>query len=243
MNVYPEPGRGAWRITGGLLPASPGSKSKAGYWRLNADGETAIGASWIQGIDKTHDAKVVWLATRAIQRLLGVTEDGWFGPVSSRNAKKAQQEAGIEADGIIGRQSMRMLLLPLIRSNSITFDVPAKLLGGLLVNESALDPAAVGSNGQDHGVAQINLAAHLSTSLEQALDPAYAIAFTAQDLAETALRWRGRTAKGVDEWDIAIANHNSPALARKWAMTGSAPVVQDRPFQIAEYVERVRTAW
>ncbi len=74
-----------------------------------------------------------------------------------------------------------------------------------------------------------------------AMDPSYALMFSAEDLAQTYAVWRGKTK--ADPWDIAIANHNSPALARKWAIAGVPPFVPGRVFQIEDYVLRVREAW
>lgn len=243
MSNYPIPGRGAWTLSGGLLTAKPGQNSKRGYYRNAVASEVSVGSSWLTDDESpaSHPQYCVHLGVVAIQELVGADPDGWFGRETAAKVVAAQQKAGVEADGIVGATSMKAFLTPLISDIAGHTQVPVSILGGLLVNESGLDPAAVGVNGEDHGLAQINMAAHGSQmSLEQALDPGFAIHWSAEELYMAMLKWQsGR----VDPWTIAIANHNSPALARKWALSGVAPVVEGRVFQIADYVAKVRTAW
>jgi hypothetical protein len=245
---YPEPGRGAWRLAGGLLLAKPGQKGKIGYYRQAvAAQETPVGAGWCMKADRSHDAEAVWYGVLALQQLVGISgpdRDGWLGSGTSKAIVRAQGAAGVEADGIVGPTTMRALLTPLVMDIAAANDVPAKILGGLITNESGLDPAAVGVNGQDHGLAQINLGAHGDTvTLAQAMDPGYALHWSAEELSMTFRRWYGKTKNDVDPWVIAVANHNSPKLAKQWATTGEAPYVEGRVFQISEYVDKVMTSW
>ncbi len=242
MPSFPSPGRGAWSLIGGLLPAKPGATSRIGYYRAASAGEAPVGSTWVQKKDTSHHAHVVWFGVRAIQQLVGAEVDGWFGPQTQVLVTLAQAKAGIEADGIVGPATMKALLTPVITEIAKESGVPAQILGGLLTNESMLDPAAVGVNGVDTGLAQINLRAHaFDVTLDNALDPRYALSWTADDLARIARVWKGRTS--VDVWDIAIANHNSPFLAKRWALQGKPPIVEGREFQIQEYVERAKAAW
>jgi hypothetical protein len=241
MAKYPAPGRGAWRRTGGLLPAKPAGTGIIGYYRDAAASEKAIGSTWLREEDTSHDAYCVFLGVKAIQALVGAEVDGWFGPATAKAVTAAQAKAKIEADGIVGPASMKAFLTPQIEDLAVHNAVPTALLGGLLVNESSLDPACVGVNGMDHGLAQINLGAHENVTVEQALDPAFAIEFSVNDLSMRHSQWFGRTK--ADPWDIAIAAHNSPLLAKRWAREGVAPVVEGRVFQIGDYVARVRTSW
>jgi hypothetical protein len=240
---YPAPGRGAWRQTGGLLPAKPGQKGSVGYYRNAAAGETPIGSAWVTKADTSHDAEAVHYGVRALQQLVGAGVDGWLGAESDTNIIAAQTKAKVEADGIVGPTTMRALLTPLILDTAAANDVPAKILGGLALTESGLDPAAVGVNGQDHGIVQINLGAHPTTTLQQALDPGYALHFAAEDLSMVFRRYYGKTKNNVDPWLIAVANHNSPLLAKRWALEGEAPYVEGRVFQIADYVQKIMTCW
>jgi hypothetical protein len=242
MPIYPTPGRGAWSLTGGLLPAKPGSTSRAGYYRLAGKGETANGAAFAEGKDGSHHARVVALGVKAIQNLVGAEPDGWFGPGTDRAVREAQKKWGVDVDGVVGRATMRAGLTSLVRDVAVNNNVPVYVLGGLLTHESALDPAAVGVNGQDHGLAQINLAVHSGdVTLERALDPDYAIHWTAEDLWMVYRAWAGKTK--ADPWAIAVAHHNSPLQSRKWATAGTPPYVEGREFQIEEYVTKVMSAW
>jgi hypothetical protein len=241
MANYPVPGRGAWRLKGGLLPAKVGGAGRMGYYRLAMGKEVPIGKAWISG-SATHDEHVVYLGVKAVQKLSGAVVDGWFGPDTLEAVVHAQGRLGVEADGIVGPSTMRAALEPLVRDACAAHGVPVSALGGILAHESSLDPAAVGVNGTDHGLAQINLSAHSAqVSLENAMDPEYAIGWTAEDLGQVHDVWEHKTK--ADPWDIAIAHHNSPLLAKNWATTGTPPVVANRSFQIQDYVEAVKAAW
>jgi hypothetical protein len=241
MAKYPAPGRGAWRLTGGLLPAKPGGTGRTGYYRQAVAAEAPIGSGWLREEDTGHAAYCVFLGVKAIQALVGAEPDGWFGPATAAAVTAAQVECGVEADGIVGPASMKAFLTPLIRELAVHNAVPLPILGGLLVNESSLDPACVGVNGQDHGLAQINLGVHWKVNVAQALDPEFAAEFTVNDLSMRHSQWFGRTK--ADPWDVAVAGHNSPALAQRWAKEGQPPIVPGRVIQIAEYVARARAAW
>lgn len=243
---FPTPGRGAWTRTGGLLPVKPGNRNPAGFYRRGAAGEVDVGRSFATRADLSHHARVVNLGVRVIQQMCGQDidrRDGIFGPATDADVRRLQLGAGLKVDGIVGRETMKAGLGELITDMANANNVPVEILGGVIMHESAMDPAAVGVNGADHGLAQINLAAHTSVSVEQALDVEFALLFTVDDLAHQYEKWDGRTKNKVDAWNIAIANHNSPALAVTWARTGAAPFVPGRVFQIEEYVQRVRSAW
>jgi hypothetical protein len=242
QRLFPVPGRGAWGLRGGLLPIRPGSTNKAGYYRLARDGERQVGS----GDLTNHDTYVVNLGVRAVQRLCGIAEkkvDGIFGPQTEGEVKQLQGELGLKADGVVGPATIKAGITGFVQQVAQDNGLPANILGGLLANESGLDPAAVGVNGSDHGIAQYNLDAHPDVTVEQACDVEWSILEAAEDLASVRARWNTRVAPGVNPLDIAIAWHNSPALAQVWARTGSAPLVTGRVFQIATYVEKVKTAW
>lgn len=242
MVPYPSPGRGAWRLTGGLLTAKPGGTGKVGYYRLNVGTESPIGSAWLTHQDTSHHAEAVSLGVMAIQRLVGASPDGWYGPETHSKVFMAQVRWGVEADSILGPATMRVALDELVSDCASATDVPVQVLGGIIAHESLLDPGAVGSNGLDHGLAQINLGVHQpQVTLANAMDPGYALHWTGEDLAMVHEQWDGKTT--ADPWDIAIAHHNSPLLAKRWAIAGVAPVVPGRLFQIEEYVHRVRAAW
>jgi hypothetical protein len=190
------PGRGAWRLAGGLLPIKPGSASRVGYYRLSAPSETAVGAAYVR-----TTVPVRTYSTMAVN------------------------------------------LTPVLQDQAIDFQVPLLILGGLMVLESALDPGAVGVNGVDSGLVQINRGptAHPEVTPADAFDPAYAAAWTAEQLRGVHDQWADKT--DADPWDIAIAAHNSPVLATQWARASVPPRVPGRVIQIEDYVIKVRTGW
>jgi hypothetical protein len=251
------PGRGAWRLQGGLLPVKPGSASQSGYYRLaeiRPDGskETPVGSGYVRKVnpDRSDSARSVNCGVRAVQGLCGLApalRDGWFGSGTDVAVRAAQTALGVTVDGIVGRSTMRAALRALVedtasryRPSGVDDATWVKCVGGLAAWESALDPAAVGVNGLDHGLVQINLGVH-DVTVEQAIDPEFALDFAASDLRTVYDRWVGKTK--ADPLDVAVASHNSPRLAKQWAETGVPPVVLGRQFQIEWYVEKVRNAW
>ncbi len=239
------PGRGAWTTAGGLLPATPGHTSRAGYYRLNTAPEEMIGRRGsLPGA--TYTELAVHLGVKAIQAALkSGTQDGLLGPQTAAAIKAFQRAHQLTPDGVAGPMTARALFTPALVAAAARHGVPLGILGGLCTYESGLDPAAVGvANGVDTGLAQINLGAHAVTP-QQACDVLFAAEFAAKELAAVHERWAGRTK--ADPWAIAIANHNSPKSAAQWATSGSPPFSQSRQDQgfpqIAEYVDHVRSAW
>jgi hypothetical protein len=247
------PGRGAWRLQGGLLPLRKGSTSRSGYYRLAGPGETPVGSAYVRKTapDRSDSARAVNLGVQALQALCGlapVERDGWYGKGTDAAVRAAQDAHGVTVDGVVGRGTMKALLRAIVED--LVLEVaPAvglraefrECLGGLAAWESALDPAAVGVSGYDHGLVQINLAAHTDVTPEDAHNPWFALRFAATDLRATYDRWAGKTV--ADPLDVAVANHNSPRLARQYAETGVWPVVIGRVIQIEDYVVKVRAAW
>jgi hypothetical protein len=226
---------------GGLLPAKPGGTGSTGYYRLAHGEETPIGSAWIRRTDTSHHAQCVYYGVVSLQEALEIEPDGWFGPQTDAALRRFQTVMGLEVDGLAGPTTMKALFTPAIRAAAATHEVPIQVMGGLVMNESSMDPAAVGINGADHGLCQINLNVH-DIELDQALDPAFALDWSAEDLRRVHDRW-DRESSRVDPWHIAIANHNSPKMARQWAVSGTAPFEPGRLFQIEDYTLRVLTLW
>lgn len=240
-------GRGSWTRKGGLLPGKPGGTGTFGYYRLAAAGEVQVGSAWVLGRDKSDAAHAVNAGVKVIQRGVGIPTaqcDGWFGKDTDNAVKAFQTAHGLYVDGVVGPATTKEILRPILAA--YTSLVPLDILGGMSVWESALDPAAVGVNGYDHGLAQINLQAHSATvTYDQAMDADFAYSWSAKDMRAIHDRWVGQTA--ADPWDIACANHNSPKDALAWAKAG-APVWSQQRYddgfiQIDEYVRRVRSSW
>lgn len=239
--MTPQPpakcGRGAWTSFGGLLPNAGGA-----YYRLATAGTTEqqVGSQWVLGTDRSDSARAVNRGVAAIQKLVGLSGtavDGWYGPNTDRAVLAAQAKVGVLADGIVGRVTMRALLLPMLMDQANRKGVALKYLGGIVVHESALDPGAVGySTPDDKGLVQLNLPSHPEFTYDQAFDPWVSIPWAANQLRTVHDKYA--LASKADPWLVAILWHNSPANAVKLAQTGQYPSDQAK-----QYVQDVIAAW
>jgi hypothetical protein len=239
------PGRGAWTTKGGLLPEKSGGKGP-GYYRL-ADKEKSekdVGSAFAIGTDTSDSAHTVNLAVKAFQALCGMPyneRDGWLGPKTSKEGVDFQKRLGITVDGIFGPQTMRAALQMLILTKADLYAVNREIVIGIVGFESQFDLGAVGVNGWDHGLCQINLNPKngngASISLEFALTPDLALDWTAKAL-RTVFNRTYTLKRGISierAWDVAILNHNSPKNAAILRDTGDYPTEQAK-----NYVESVR---
>jgi hypothetical protein len=245
--IVPDvPGRGAWTLKGGLLPLKPGGKSP-GYYRLadSSKTEVAVGSAFVTGKDKSDSAHSVNLAVKAFQRLCGLAfpdQDGWLGPQTVNAGTELQHRLGIEDDGIFGPKTFRSAIQMLLATKADMYAVPRQILTGIVGHESEWDFGAVGVSGWDHGICQINLDPKngngASVSLEQALDPSFALDWTAKDLRRVFnLTYTMKRGISLDlAWNVAILNHNSPKNAVYLRDNGTYPTDQAR-----QYVEAVRS--
>lgn len=244
--IIPDvPGRGAWTLKGGLLPEKPGGKG-IGYYRLadHTKSEKDVGSAFPTGADTSDTAKTVNLAVKAFQSICGIPlreRDGWLGPQTSAAGIELQKRLGIEADGIFGPQTMRATFQLLIFTKADLYAVNRPILTGIVGVESQFDLGAVGVNGWDHGLVQINLDPKngngASISLEFALTPDLALDWTAKAL-RTVFNRTYTQKRGISierAWDVAILNHNNPKNAGILRDTGQYPTEQAK-----NYVESVR---
>lgn len=93
------------------------------------------------------------------------------------------------------------------------YNVPLNLLYGIIDHESGWKSDAVGDNGQSFGLAQIYMPVWgEQVSKAQALNPVFALEWTAQKLSERF--------KQYGRWDAAVLAHNWPAAADQLAKNG-----------------------
>lgn len=225
-----ETGRGAWTTRG--FPDGSGIRM---YRRLSTS--VPVGGEAQRDLD--HLA--VNRGVLAIQRLLGVdysTGPGIFGPRTDTAVRAFQKVKVPPADGIVGPNTMRALLRPIVAMEEDVRSIPAHLLWGLIAQESGYDPGAVGyATPSDIGLVQINTAVH-PIPVDSAFDPGFVIKWAANRLRKSFQRYSEQVglARYTLAWDCAVAAHNSPVAADAWASTGQPSA------RIADYVARVRAA-
>lgn len=90
----------------------------------------------------------VYMGVRAIQRVIGVEDDGVFGDDSDKAGREFQKKNKLTIDGVLGPTSCRLMFEPLVvsivdrlKNSGVTLLMMSK--GHMLV-ESNYDPASVG---------------------------------------------------------------------------------------------------
>lgn len=223
-------GRGAWTTRG--FPDGSGVRM---YRRLRTP--VPVGGE----AERDLDHLAVNRGVLAIQRLLDIdysTGPGIFGPRTDAAVRAYQKVKVPPADGIVGPNTMRALLKPVVSIEETVRDIPAHLLWGLIAQESGYDPGAVGyTTPSDLGLVQINTAVQPVTP-DQAFDPLFSIKWAANRMRKAYDKYSAKL--GPEEyakaWDCAVASHNSPAAADSWA-NGALPTLR-----VTDYVARVRAA-
>jgi peptidoglycan hydrolase-like protein with peptidoglycan-binding domain len=99
----------------------------------------------------------------AIQRRLGITADGVFGPLTERAVKRFQRRHGLVADGVVGPITRRALGLGRFSSGSVyrragSGSRTPRALQRIAECESGGDPTAVSPDGRYRGKYQFTRA-------------------------------------------------------------------------------------
>src|SRR4051812_566159 len=72
----------------------------------------------------------------AVQRGVGTTPDGVFGPVTETKTKEFQLRSGLKADGVAGANTQEAISVAAIRAVERQVVSPVGLLRGLALSES-----------------------------------------------------------------------------------------------------------
>ena len=100
-----------------------------------------------------------------------------------------------------------------VRRMAQKYGLPPNILALVLQGESGWDKGAVGDNGTSYGLAQIHLPAHPNVSQKQAMNPDFAIEWTARRLGYVYTRTKGNVL-------ATIAYHNCPVCGEHIAESG-----------------------
>lgn len=202
--------------------------------------------------DLNLDYLAVHYGVKAIQNRLGdlgyrhpvlgkIPVTGKFGPRTMWGVQWFQKQNGLKVDGVFGRVTAHAFWRPLVMSiGHAACGRPDLLWGEVSVESWGGDPGAVSrvyksENGPDLGLCQINTYWNPSVTLEHAFNAAYALLWSANNMA---LAFKRYDDKGpILQEQCAIARHNSHVQADAW-YAQSLPPSQ----QILDYVLAVQRA-
>jgi peptidoglycan hydrolase-like protein with peptidoglycan-binding domain len=241
-------GRGAWPSDGrGGTRKNP---TTPGKHYLLAQGFDTVGIAavlrFLDGQAIPLDELAVNKGVLAIQRLVNacegvsakVPEDGLFGAKTDAGVREVQRLGSVPADGVVGPTTMKtLLLLPIMKAAAGRWQA----VYGLLQNEGGWDPGAVGYiDSNDLGLAQVNLIAHPTVTVEQAFDPFWAIGFINGYLANAEKYLAGNARDSILSYNLGIGG------TRQWIAAGR-PRLWTPPWSKVErdttaYVDRILAA-
>jgi hypothetical protein len=248
-------GRGAWSAVGGTLTTAKGSKVTVPgpYYMRPSKGVEAPGVAadnaLLKGETPDLNEHAVWFGVLAIKtRLLVLIPDsnlimnGRYGPAVADAVKEFQVSYGLPADGIVGPKTSKALFRPLNEAVGAFSQIGAVIGCGVITNESAWDPGAVGkSDYGDHGLCQLNQESQ-GFNLTQSFDP-----YTAMTKMYALLDGKLDTFGNVDD---AIAAYNlGDAGCRLWIKEGRPDMFlplslrpDGKPRFVRAYIERIKIA-
>lgn len=164
-------GRGAWSKVGGTLKKVNGVTVPGPYYRRPTKGVPAPGitaeASILAGEVPDLNAHAVWYGVLAIKTRLhemtglveaeNLTMNGIYGTGVRDAVKSYQANVGLVADGEVGPKTAKAMFVQLNMEVGSWSAIGATIGCGVIQNESAWDPGAVGFvDYLDHGLCQLN---------------------------------------------------------------------------------------
>jgi Transglycosylase-like domain/Putative peptidoglycan binding domain len=166
---------------------------------LAAGGAMAAGGSGGAGAGSASAVRAAGSSVAALQRALGLTADGVYGPLTRRAVRQFQSAHGLVVDGIAGPQTLGALGLAAGSASASRSTASAGDAGTVLARiarcESGGDPSAISSSGRYRGKYQFTRATW--RAMGGTGDPAQAPE-TEQDRRALALY----QARGTEPWPV-----------------------------------------
>lgn len=200
-------------------------KGRGAFTRVGKDNGRSWYA-WVKGSaidgsspEKSFNHEAVHLGVKSIQGRLvqlgyALNVDGTYGPKVKRAIKDLQKRNGITPTGEVGYATSLLLWKDVIGGVGQSYNFPSGLVWGVMRQESAGDPGAVGYDTPgDRGLFQFNTLVHAVT-YDQAHDFDWA---TETMFTRFAGAWKKYAGKGVDlRTNCSIMQHKSPVSADLW---------------------------
>ena len=169
-----------------------------------------------------YNTTVIGLARVALKKELayngyqgGMVLDNYvLGDAANKQIRAFQAAQFLDNDGQLGPRTAKELFRKRVKEIQAVYQIPDDLLCKTTGLESGWDPGAIGRvDNNDHGLVQINAPSHPDISLEEAIDPKFA------------LNWAGNSMKvnygRIGDWDGVLAAHNlGTYYANKWVQAG-----------------------
>lgn len=247
-------GRGAWNSkgVGGTLKYDAKKKRivPGPYYMKHSDPNQTIGlrAVLLKAAGRPQEIGLDYLATWhgviGIQALAAnflarpVYLDGLFDKKTHDAVTEVQRKANLIQDGIVGKTTMKVMLLPLVALASKAANVNPQIVMGFLANEGAFDPGAVGVlDANDIGLAQINLIANPHVTLSDAFCPSFSVKYVANRFAY-ALATFGNEDDAIASYNLGVAG------TREWIKAGRpdiwTPSWATAPRNTRKYIDTIK---
>lgn len=241
--AFPSSGAGGTLNAAGLQPGrfyrSPAEGASKELLRPGLTAYRAIKAKTQCSInDYAVYRGVIWL-----QRVFGEAQDGILGPKTDAKIKAWQTQNGLTADGVYGPNTARKLLTPRIDAAARAVDADhaadlAQVMRGTVAYESGWDHGAVGrSDPRDIGVAQAHLPVHPSVSVDDALDPDFALPWMAKLIDYNLQAMNFNVRDGIAAYNLGVGG------ARTWIAAGRpdvwTPAGSAAPRNVKRYIDNI----
>lgn len=239
--TFPAVGRGSWNTKGVGGTLSTDGKSPGSWFAPAADPAKMIGKAAKAALATgTIDANLyaVFLAVKAIQRVVGATEDGLYGKDTAAAVALYQSVNGLGADGVWGVNTGKRAVSAALAKAATAAGSPAtarKAALGHTTCESTFDIACVGpTTPKDRGPCQINADWHADVTFEQAFDLDFAADWQVRFVQGNIAAMSGNVSDGIAAYLLGVGG------ARSWVAAGRP--ASFRGADVAKYVADVREA-